>query len=240
MRNAFVRTLVDLAAASYQQAGRFAPRFARGKLTYDPIFAAILAQGLIPDGARILDLGCGQGLLLSWLTVARDCWAHGTWRPSWPPPPQIASYHGIEWMARDVERARRACPTATFTCGDIRTVPFGSATVVTIFDVLHYIDIESQDRILERLRTALAPDGLLLLRIGDASAGWPFHFSRWVDFAVTSIRGGRWQRLYCRSRQAWVARLNELGFEVTALPMSESTPFANVLLVAHLKAASAS
>jgi len=240
MRNVFVGALVDQAATPYRHAGQFAWRFARGKLAHDPIFAAILAQGLIPDGSHILDLGCGQGLLSSWLAAARDSWAHGLWPSSWPAPPEIASYHGIEWMSRDVDRARCAVSAATFTCGDIRAVPLGSATVVTIFDVLHYIDIASQDRVLERLRTTLAPNGLLLLRIGDAAAGWPFRFSRRVDFVVTSIRGGRWQRLYCRSQRAWLARLAELGFDVTALPMSQRTPFANVLLVARLTPAGSS
>ncbi|MHB8255528.1 MAG: class I SAM-dependent methyltransferase [Acidiferrobacter sp.] len=234
MSDTFADALVDLAAAPYRRAGRFAWRFARGKLMYDPIFVALLARGLIPDGSHIVDLGCGQGLLSSWLTAARDSWTRITWPPSWPEPPQIASYHGIEWMARDVDRARCAVSTATFTWGDMRTIPFGPANIVTIFDVLHYVDHTSQDGVLERVRATLAPGGLLLLRVGDAAAGWPFHISRWVDFVVTSIRGGRWQRLYCRSQQAWLARLAELGFKVTALPMSQRTPFANVLLVARL------
>ena len=234
MTEVLVNALVDLAAAPYRRSGRFAWHFARGKLTYDPLFVDILARGLIPTDAHIVDLGCGQGLLSSWLAAARAVFGHAAWPATWPEPPQVASFHGIEWMARDVDRAQRALPGSQFTCGDIREVAFGPATVVTIFDVLHYIDIPSQERVLERVRAALGGRDLLLLRIGDAEAGWRFQVSRWVDSVVTSIRGGRWQRLYCRSQTAWRTCLVELGFGVTAIPMSQGTPFANVLLVAQV------
>jgi SAM-dependent methyltransferase len=64
-------SLIDAASAPYRAAGRFAWHFARGKLRGDPVFAALLAQGLLAGRARVLDLGCGQGLLAAWLLAAR-------------------------------------------------------------------------------------------------------------------------------------------------------------------------
>ena len=230
--------LVDVAAAPYRSAGRFPWHFARGKLTYDPIFGELLTRGLIPDGAHILDLGCGLGLLSSWLMAAQDLWRRAAWPAPWPKPPRLASYRGIERGRRDVARASEALRAGTVTCGDIRSSPFGAANVVAIFDVLHYIDCASQDGVLERVCEALTPrGGLLLLRIGDAAAGWRFHVTRLVDVVMTSIRGARWQRLHCRPLASWLAHLDALGFEVTAVPMSRGTLFANVLLIARLPAA---
>jgi hypothetical protein len=40
--------------------------------------------------------------------------------------------------------------------------------------------------------------------------------------------------LYCRPLNAWTRALESRGFNVSALPMSEGTPFANVLLVARV------
>ncbi|MHB1513221.1 MAG: methyltransferase domain-containing protein [Acidiferrobacter sp.] len=238
MSKGVIDELIDAAAAPYRSAGRFPWHFARGKLARDPIFAELLARGLIPDDAHILDLGCGLGLLSSWLTAAHDRWRAASWPASWPRPPRFASYHGIERAGRDAARAREALTAGSVTCGDIRTSAFGVANVVAIFDVLHYIDCPSQDGVLERVREALTPrGGLLLLRIGDAAAGWRFHVTRLVDAVMVSLRAARRQRLHCRPLASWLTRLDALGFAVTAVPMSRGTLFANVLLVARLPAA---
>ena len=38
-------------------------------------------------------------------------------------------------------------------------------------------------------------------------------------------------------RNAWIALLDALGFDVQSVPMSQGTPFANVLLVARVREA---
>jgi len=83
------------------------------------------------------------------------------------------------------------------------------------------------------VRDALVPGGVLLLRVGDASAGLPFRISNWVDFLVTTLRGHRLTRLHCRPLKEWQRVLASLGFTVQAQPMSQGTPFANVMLVAQ-------
>jgi SAM-dependent methyltransferase len=237
----FVAALVERAAAPYRPSGRFAWHFARGKLGRDPVFVGLLQHGLIPDQARILDIGCGQGLLASWLMSARAMYQQkASWPEVWPAAPALRSIQGIELMARDVERARQALGStvATFTVGDMCTADFGSADVVVILDVLHYVSFDAQNDILRRVGDALAPDGTLILRIGDAAGGLPFTFSVWVDHVVTFVRGHRNSRFYCRSVADWDNALRALGFAVEMLPMNEGTPFANILLVARFGAKS--
>ena len=84
------------------------------------------------------------------------------------------------------------------------------------------------------MRDALLPEGTLLLRVGDASAGLPFKFSFWVDHVVSFVRGHRHPRMYCRPLSAWREVLEGLAFAVQPMPMHQGTPFANVLLVAKL------
>ncbi len=102
-----------------------------------------------------------------------------------------------------------------------------------MLDVLHYVDPTSQDAVLARVRSALPANGILLLRVGDASAGLPFRLGTWIDHAVAFARSRRRQRLYCRPIGEWVSWLERLGFGIEAVPMSEGTLFANVLLVAR-------
>jgi SAM-dependent methyltransferase len=251
----FVRRLIDIASAPYRRAGRFAWHFARGKLGGDPAFAALLSQGLLTGRARVLDIGCGQGLLSAWLLAAQACGdsasfaqAPGSapaWPAGWPAAPRPASIHGIELMVRDVARAQAALcgPQASalaaqtdlrFTAGDMCRTDFGRADAVVILDVLHYVDIPAQDAVLRRVREALAPDGVLVMRIGDAAAGLPFWCSVAVDHAVTLVRGHGWSPMHCRTLAQWRAALGALGFRVRAMDMHAGTPFANVMLVATL------
>lgn len=231
----FIHSLVDSAAAPYRRAGRFAWHFARGKLKADPVFAYLLKQGLLTDRARILDIGCGQGLLASWLLSARTSQEQGKWPADWPPAPQPATFHGIELMPQDVKRAQQALGKfARFTQADMCAAVFEPADAVVILDVLHYVDLASQDGVLQRVRAALPPGGRLILRVGDADGGLAFSCSVWVDRMVTFVRGHRGGRLYCRSLPQWKKTLEGLGFEVISMPMSQGTPFANVLLVAQV------
>lgn len=233
----FEKQLFDAAVAPYRQAGKFATHFARGKLTGDPVFREILARGLIESRSHVLDIGCGQGLLSSWLHAADGMASHPGWPAGWQAAPREVSVKGIELMPADVKRARQALSAQadrfSFEVGDMCSTAFEKAQAVVILDVLHYVPYAAQQDVLKRVRDALSPMGRLILRIGDASAGLGFKVSNWVDHAVTLSRGHRLSRLYCRPLSEWMSQLGQLGFRVEATPMSQGTPFANVLLVAH-------
>jgi SAM-dependent methyltransferase len=232
------RSLVDAASAPYRQAGRFAWHFARGKLSWDPVFVHLVERGLIAPRARVLDIGCGQGLLASLVDAAGAAEREGRWSSAWAAAPAGARVTGIELMERDVARARRALgDRAQFVCGDMRTADFPPADAVVILDVLHYISVAEQDAVLERVRAALDGGGRLILRVGDAAARNRFRTSQWVDRIVTSVRGHRVPPRFGRPLAAWTARRGALGFSVTSLPMHAGTPFANILLVGDLPGA---
>lgn len=238
------RTLLDQVAAPYRALGNFSWRFARGKLAGDPAFAGLLQRGLIPSHARLLDIGCGQGLLAALLGGLDNCpRLSQIWPNAWAPAPHGVRVRGIELRPRDVDRARQALahlgPRVEFIQGDMRQTDFGQADTVVILDVLHYINHAAQDDVLYRVKAALVPNGTLLLRVGDAAAGLPFRLSNWVDMIVTFARGNRLSRLYCRPLRAWQQALTGLGFEVQTIPLHAGTPFANVLLVARLPAVAA-
>jgi SAM-dependent methyltransferase len=229
-----VQELVNGASAPYRAAGRYAYHFARGKLTHDPVFEAILAQGLLTHRARILDLGCGQGLLAALLFAARTVSDAGAWPAHWPPPPQPSIVRGIERVNRYVRRAQLAWGCrAEFVAGDVRTVDFGSADGIVILDVLHYIEYADQRDILERAHRALDISGVLLLRVGDAGGGIGFEFGKFVDQIMLLISGCGFRRLHCRSASEWRDLLFATGFDSEVVPVRAGTPFANVLIIAQ-------
>jgi len=214
----FFRALAREAAASYPPRERFARHFAYGKLTGDPVFAHLLAGRLVPAGARVLDLGCGQGLIAALLDAA------GT-------PP--TSYLGVDLSGRDIERARGMGKSwAKFVVGDIRTCEMPLSDVIVVLDVLHYVDHDAQARILARIRAALAPQGRLLLRVADADGSLRFRVTGWTDRLAMRLRGHAFDRLWPRPVSEWRGELGQHGLAVDSVPMSAGTPFANVLLLA--------
>ena len=232
------RALVAAASEPYQRAGKFAWHFARGKLRWDPVFSHLLARGLIAPRTRVLDIGCGQGLLASLLAAAAQAAREGRWPSDWAEAPIDVRVSGIDLLERDVERARHALGDGIdIVCGDMRTTAFAAVDAVVILDVLHYVGIADQDAVLARVRAALPIGGRLVMRIGDASARRGFVASEWVDRFVKLARGQGFGRQTGRTLAAWQARLAELGFAVTSEPMHRGTPFANILLFATVERA---
>ncbi len=237
------QALHTAACAPYRAAGRFAWHWARGKLGRDPVFRGMLERGDLPAHARVVDIGCGQGLLASLLAACASAAEQGRWPAAWPTAPSAGSWLGIELMPRDVARGEQALaalqPRPRFVNDDMRRAPLPPCDVVVILDVLHYVDHAEQRQLLERVAQALRAgqgSGRLLLRVGDAASRRGFAVSQWVDRVVTLARGHRVPPTWGRPLTAWTALLSELGFQrVHAVPMSQGTPFANVLLVADLK-----
>ncbi len=240
MNKSFLKSLLDEAARPFRTGGHFAYHYARGKLSSDCIFRELLRQGIFPKSGRFLDLGCGQGSLFSWLLAARQHYEAGNWPSDWAEPPKPTQLLGYELMQRDVDRAARAFgrdhPLVDIRQGDMCKVDFGQAEVVSILDALHYFDHGRQKDVLKRIRAALPPGGLFLTRVGDASAGLPYHLCNWVDHAVTFVRGHRLPRLYCRPLAEWIDILKNLGFTVDTMDMNEGKPFANVMLICRVPA----
>ena len=231
---AFFKRLARAAANRYEPADRFARFFGYGKLTGDPAFRHLLESGLLPPGGSVLDLGCGQGVLEALLLAAREAHAKGDWPAEWPAPPNPRAMRGIDLVERDVRRARVAADgRAQFITGDIRDTDFGRADAVVILDVLHYIDFDEQDAVLQRVRAALHEGGALLLRVANRSSDWRYRYTVAIDRIVMALRGHRLPRLWNRTIPEWVQKLEALGFAVEKRPMSAGTPFANVLLVAR-------
>lgn len=239
MHAQLAKSLLAQASAPYRQAGRFDHGWARGKLGHDPIFAALIELQLLPDGARVLDLGCGRGLLAAWFLAAEQMAAAGRWPHDGPRPPQGLHFRGVELMAREAETGNRALQPqygrrVQLGGGDMRSADLGQVDVIAVLDVLHYIPYADQDRLLDRIRAALPAGGLFITRIGDAAGGLPFRISQWADRCISFAQGHRLGRMWCRPAGEWVQALSQRGFGVDARPMRAGTPFANTMVVARL------
>lgn len=228
------RFLLEAAARPFRRAGISAWQHARAKLRFDPVYFNLLRRGLLPADGTLLDLGCGQGILLALVAAARQQCGSGQWPAGWGAPPASLRLEGIERHPGRVAVARTALRAgALIAHGDIRLTDFGSCSALIILDVLAYLREAEQQRVLERAVRALDRDGVLLLREADADAGIAFKATMWSERLMEAARGRPRARLYYRRASEWVELIEGLGMAVSAEPMSAGTPFANVLFIAR-------
>ncbi|MEP7280630.1 MAG: class I SAM-dependent methyltransferase [Rubrivivax sp.] len=230
--------------ARYRAADAHARWHARGKLAFDPLYRALLADGnLVGAGTRLLDLGCGQALVATLLDVAGHHVARAAWPAGWSRPPKGVHYTGIDHAGTDLCRARAAAASFTRRPGlfaaDLRQATLPACDLALLIDVLHYLGPDDQEALIRRVHAVLPAGGRLLLRVGDGGGGWRQVLADVVDRSVVAARGGSGVRLATRPLGDWLALLERCGFDTHAQPMHRGTPFANVLLVARRRSSGA-
>lgn len=238
MRPVLKRQLLEAACAPYRAAGYFHYHWAYGKLSGDPVFASLLEQGLLQPRHRILDLGCGRGLLAAWFLAAEKLSATGQWHAGVEVPKETV-FHGIDLHSGVCTAGNLALKPhygdrVSLVTGDLCHADLSGFDAITLLDVLHYIPFAQQELLLDQIRAALDSGGLLIARVGNAQGGWRFRLSQWVDIAMANVQGHRILALHSRSLTDWVRALERRGFTVSQQAMSTGTPFANALLVARV------
>jgi len=111
----------------------------------------------LPDGARVLELGCGGG------------------SPETKRLAQRFEMTGVDISPKQIERARAAIPQATFVCGDFTDLEFPAASfdAVASFYVFNHVPRELLAPLLGNIRAWLVPGGWLLTAFGQTdNPGW--------------------------------------------------------------------
>jgi uncharacterized protein (DUF2062 family) len=184
------------ASDPYLEAGIVAWELARARVRSDPIYRLLASDGFVPGGT-VIDMACGRALTLSVLASTAE-------------PRTLL---GVESNPRRAAIASRALgDRATIIVGDADCVPLPSADAVMLIDVLGSIPFQAQDALIAAATRALRPDGVLLLREVDASAGRIFSKMP--------------RRSFRRTRAEWVDVLRRHAFttEADASPVTTRSP----------------
>lgn len=127
-------------------------------------FAALLAR--IPESGRVLDLGCGHGLLAAAAALGGDREVVAT----------DVDDGKTATAGRVAERVRAAGGRLTVRTATPGEVPPGPWDAVTVVDVLYLLDLGEQRGLLRAVARELAPGGRLLVKeMGTEprfKAGW--------------------------------------------------------------------
>lgn len=116
----------------------------------------MLFDEILPKEGRIIDLGCGYGFMSQALAFSA-------------PNRELL---GIDYDKDKIEIAQN-CPeipkNLKFECGDVMDFSDRSANAFIISDVLHYLEKTEQEKVLNNLSKNLLPEGMIVIRDGDAS-----------------------------------------------------------------------
>jgi uncharacterized protein (DUF2062 family)/protein-L-isoaspartate O-methyltransferase len=224
--------IVNRAADRYLSASITAWEFARGKLRGDPVYRAVMTSANLPSGGTLLEIGCGQGLMLAVLAEATTAWRAGAWPAAMPPPPRFDRLVGIERRRRVARMAQDALnDVATIVAADARAQAFEQSRVALFLDVLHMLPASDQERLLTAVADRLDANGVLVVREPDAGGGWRFRAVRFGNQLKAIVTGNWRQSFHFRTSTEWIACFEHLGFHVDRMSTSEGTPFANELFV---------
>ena len=133
-------------------------------------------------------------------------------------------------------RARVARMAAAALGGDAEifhaTAPEGLPTelsAVLMFDVLHLLKADEQERLVAAVFDRVEPGGTALVRDVDAAGGWGFQAVRLGNRLKNIAVGRPWQPFHFRTEAGWADLFTRTGWVLNTIPMNQGTPFANVL-----------
>jgi SAM-dependent methyltransferase len=140
------------------------------QVTGDPRFAWLeRLSSRLPEGARIVELGCGNGTRETQSLAARF------------------ELTGVDLSQEQLRRARERVPDASFVHADLTQVQFdaGSLDAVCAFYVLNHVPRELLPSLFGRMHAWLRPGGFVLATLGASDLeGWngewlgvPMYFS---------------------------------------------------------------
>lgn len=175
----------------------------------------------VPARGRILDLGCGFGVLSFLLSaslpsrqiIAVDCRAERLRSSA-----RVAEENGFESLS--------------FVQGDILSLPYpGPADCILLVDVLYQLPFEEKIAVIRKCYETLANDGVLLVKETDAGPGWKalFCYLQEIIFArLIKLNRERVEPLTCA---AWMKLLAEEGLSVGIRRIDKGYPYPHVLFV---------
>jgi cyclopropane fatty-acyl-phospholipid synthase-like methyltransferase len=178
----------------------------------------------LPRQGRILDLGCGHGLL--GLTLALEAAER-----------EVLGIDHDPARVKLAARAARGIANLSFEKGSLLAPPPGPWNGIAAIDVFHYFETRMQNAVLAHLRDALAPGGVFIMREVDPTGGIASRWNRAYEKIATRsgfTRSSEKQNLYFRAPADWVKQLESSGFEVQTERCS-SPIFADILYVCRAR-----
>ena len=135
----------------------------------------VLFDAHLPKEGLIYDLGCGYGFmshLLSWTSPKRTL---------------IGMDYDEEKVATAAHVMKYGENPPAFFCDDVGRFALSPCAGIVLADVLHYLDRETQWKVLDKCLDALETGGIFLLRDGDRNNQAKHERTKWTEIFSTKL-----------------------------------------------------
>jgi len=169
-------------------------------------------DSILPDSGKILDFGCGYGLLANYLVFKN--------------PSRIVT--GIDLSNKRIRTAKRSVrdrKNISFHCRSIERLGLAQYDAVVMTDVLHHINDTKLKLLLEIISSSLCNKGILAILDVDRKPFWKFC----IAYLIDSILNPK-DRFYYRSIREIQGLLNEYPFsQRKTCRADQGLPFSDVI-----------
>lgn len=181
-------------------------------------------ERFLPEKGTIMDVGCGAGLLLQWLSLGQNS--------------RNLRLVGIEIDQRRIDLGREVCKKLGIDNKiDLRVENFTSTkdeqdlSALTFIDVLHHIDFDMQRLMLRLAFEKLAQGGIILIKEVDTKPAWKYIYNYIFDTLthLTNITKGK--AGYYRSLPEWKKLLIEHGFSTRSVEVKHADFAPHIILI---------
>lgn len=186
-------------------------------------FAAIEAQ--VPGAGRVLEVGCGHGLLSLYLALSR--------------PDRVVTgvdidEHKIALATRAAGGLRPGEAQASFATVAPDGFAAGRFDAIVIADVLYLLGADARRTLLARYVEHLEPGGVLLLKETDRVPRWKGALTvAQEELATRVLRITEGDQVSFAPPGEFVAQLREAGLDVTTERVDHGYPHPHVLITAR-------
>ncbi len=172
-------------------------------------------EGKLPKKGVILDLGCGEGLMVHILSMRS-------------PERVLIGVDSDSYRLKIAQSIIGRNENIKFFKANINTYRIPTCSSIIASDFLHHLSFEDQSLLIQKCHKSLQKNGLLLIKEVDRDSIIRQMFSRIADEILYRghIRGN------FRTVKDWTNLLKKTGFKVSSNTTSKLSPFSTVLISA--------
>lgn len=170
----------------------------------------------IPREGEIYDLGCGYGIFSNLLALQS----------------QKRKVIGIDLDERRINTATESIGkkrNLQFIHGDLKDIQLKKCSTVVIYDVLHHMNYQAQENLIQQCFNKLGVNGLLIIKDNDTSPRWKFFWNYIHEIITLALSITKSDKLSFKSKQGFIKMLFKAGFIVESVNIPTRLPYPFIL-----------